>query len=49
MDTVKDSVIYYHRYLLQCENDGTTFDDEPSDLAAYYQDREDEGREFCGC
>ena len=49
MDTVKNSVIYYHGYLLQHENDGTTFDDEPSDLAAYYRDREDEGREFYGC
>jgi hypothetical protein len=47
MDIAKNSVIYYYDYLLQFENDGATFRDLPPDLAAYYQQCEEEGREFC--
>ena len=47
MDLVKNSVIYYYDYLLQFENDGTTFEDQPQGLAAYYHQCEEEGREFC--
>lgn len=46
MDVVKNSVIYYYGYLLQVENDGTTFDDGPSNLEAYYQQCNEEGRAF---
>ena len=48
MDIVKNSVIYYYGWLLQHENDGATFEDMPSDLAAYYQRCEVEGKKFYG-
>lgn len=48
MDIARDSVIYYYNYLLQYENDGTTFEDGPSDLEAYYVLCDDEGRAFFG-
>lgn len=48
MDIVKNSVIYYYCWLLQHENDGATFEDGPSDLPAYYQRWEAEGKKFYG-
>jgi len=46
MYTVKHSAIYYYGHLLQHENDGTTFEDGPSNLAVYYRNCEDEGRAY---
>lgn len=46
MDTVEHAAIYYYGYLLRYENDGTTFEDGPSNLAEYYRNCLDEGRMY---
>ena len=48
MDIARASVIYYYNYLLQYENDGATFEGAPSDLEAYYEICDDEGRAYYG-